>query len=349
RELGWDDIPPVDALGLEVGYRLIPIVDAAQDGKLLARIRGVRKKLSQELGFLVPTVHIRDNLDLLPNGYRIALQGVTLAEAEIHPDRLLAIDPGEVFGKLEGLAAREPAFGMEAVWIEPEQKENAETLGYTVVDPSTVVATHLNQLMQTHAAELLGHEEVQRLIDQLAIASPRLAEQLVPDHLSIAEIHQVLQQLLLEQIPIRDIRTIAEALLADGGEGKPTELRLAAVRTALGRMIVHSIYGTSEALDVITLEPELEGLLLKAKQNEGQGPVFEPGMAERLQQSFRSVADQQEVAGKPTVLLVSGAIRQLLARFVRFSQRAIHVLAYEEIPQNKQVSVVSTIGKGAPA
>jgi flagellar biosynthesis protein FlhA len=347
RELGWEDIPPVDALGLEVGYRLIPLVDAAQDGKLLARIRGVRKKLSQELGFLVPTVHIRDNLDLLPNGYRIALQGVTLAEAEIHPDRLLAIDPGEVFGKLEGLKAKEPAFGMDAVWIDPDSKDNAETLGYTVVDPSTVVATHLNQLMQVHAAELLGHEEVQRLVDQLAQSSPRLAEQLVPESLTIAEVHQVLQQLLLEQIPIRDVRTIAEALLANGGEGKPTELRLAAVRSALGRMIVHSIYGTADALEVVTLEPELEALLLKAKQNEGQAPALEPGMAERLQQSFKNVADQQEVAGKPTVLLVSGAIRQLLARFVRFSQRAIHVLAYEEVPQSKQVTVVSTIGRGA--
>lgn len=347
RELGWEDIPPVDALGLEVGYRLIPLVDAAQDGKLLARIRGVRKKLSQELGFLVPTVHIRDNLDLLPNGYRIALQGVTLAEAEIHPDRLLAIDPGEVFGKLEGLKGKEPAFGMDAVWIDPDSKDNAETLGYTVVDPSTVVATHLNQLMQVHAAELLGHEEVQRLVDQLAQSSPRLAEQLVPESLTIAEVHQVLQQLLLEQIPIRDVRTIAEALLANGGEGKPTELRLAAVRSALGRMIVHSIYGTADALEVVTLEPELETLLLKAKQNEGQAPALEPGMAERLQQSFKNVADQQEVAGKPTVLLVSGAIRQLLARFVRFSQRAIHVLAYEEVPQSKQVTVVSTIGRGA--
>lgn len=346
-ELGWDDIQPVDALGLEVGYRLIPLVDAAQDGKLLARIRGVRKKLSQELGFLVPTVHIRDNLDLLPNAYRIALQGVTLAEAEIHPDHLLAIDPGEVFGRIEGIAGKEPAFGMDAVWIEESAKDNAENLGYTVVDASTVVATHLNQLMQTHAAELLGHEEVQRLIDQLARQSPRLAEQLVPDTLTIADVHRVLQQLLTEQIPVRDVRTIAEALLAEGGEGKSSEQRLAAVRTALGRMIVHTIYGTTDALDVVTLEPELESLLLKARQSEAQAPAIEPGMADRLQQSLNSVADQQEVSGRPTVLLVSGAIRQLLARFVRFSERSIHVLAYEEVPQSKKISVVSTIGRGA--
>ncbi len=347
QDLGWHDIAAVDALGLEVGYRLIPLVDAAQDGKLLSRIRGVRKKLSQELGFLVPTVHIRDNLDLLPNAYRIALQGVTLAESEVYPDRLLAIDPGEVFGRVEGIEGKDPAFGMEAVWIEPGNKDNAQTLGYTVVDPSTVVATHLNQLMQTHAADLLGHEEVQRLLDLLAESSPRLAEQLVPDAFSIAEIHQVLQQLLLEQIPVRDIRTIAEALLTAGTENKNVEHLLNVVRGALGRMIVHSIYGTAPVLDVITLEPDLETLLLQAKQSDAQSPVLEPGMADRLQQSFASAADRQEIAGKPTVVLVSAAIRQLLARFVRFSQRAIHVLAYEEVPQNRQITVVSTIGRGA--
>ncbi|MGI9328842.1 MAG: flagellar biosynthesis protein FlhA, partial [Pseudomonadales bacterium] len=347
QDLGWHDIAAVDALGLEVGYRLIPLVDASQDGKLLSRIRGVRKKLSQELGFLVPTVHIRDNLDLLPNAYRIALQGVTLAESEVYPDRLLAIDPGEVFGRVEGIEGKDPAFGMDAVWIEPANKENAQTLGYTVVDPSTVVATHLNQLMQTHAAELLGHEEVQRLLDLLAESSPRLAEQLVPEAFSIAEIHQVLQQLLLEQIPVRDIRTIAEALLTAGTENKNVEHLLNVVRGALGRMIVHSIYGTAPVLDVITLEPDLETLLLQAKQSDAQSPVLEPGMADRLQQSFASAADRQEIAGKPTVVLVSAAIRQLLARFVRFSQRAIHVLAYEEVPQNRQITVVSTIGRGA--
>ncbi|MFK7915733.1 MAG: FHIPEP family type III secretion protein, partial [Pseudomonadales bacterium] len=289
---------------------------------------------------------IRDNLDLLPNAYRIALHGVTLAESEIYPDRLLAIDPGEVFGRLEGIEGKDPAFGMEAVWIENSNRENAQTLGYTVVDPSTVVATHLNQVMQSHSSELLGYDEVQRLLDMMGESSPRLAEQLVPEAFSIAEVHRILQQLLTEQIPIRDMRSVAESLLSAGTENKQTEHLLGVVRAALGRMIVHNIYGTVGTLDVITLEPDLETLLLQAKANDGQSPVMEPGMAERLQQSFVNAADRQDIAGKPTVLLVSGAIRTLLARFVRFSQRAIHVLAYEEVPQNKQITVVSTIGRG---
>jgi len=347
-EVGWDDVAPVDVLGLEVGYRLISLVDREQKGDLLERIRGVRKRLSQELGFLVPTVHIRDNIKLVPNSYVITLMGVTVGEGEVHPGKLMAIDPGEVFGSLDGMPTTDPAFGLNAYWIEDSVREEAETLGYTVVNASTVIATHLNQVMQDHAAELLGHDEVQQLLDLLAEHSPKLAEQLVPESISLSGLLRVLQNLLSEKIPIRDMRTIAETITELGQGNADRDQITGAVRTALGRMIVQNIYGNDANLDVITLEPELERLLTQAKkQSSADGvPTIEPGMMESLQRSMREAAERQEVAGKPTVLVVSSAIRSLLARFFRMSRQFIHVLAYEEIPDNKQITVVSTIGRG---
>ncbi len=345
-EVSWEDVTPVDTLGLEVGYKLIPLVDKNQSGELLSRIRGVRKKLSQELGFLVPTIHIRDNLDLLPNAYRFSLMGVNVGEAEIFSDKFLAIDPGETFGTLTGIATTDPAFGLPAFWIDEHEKDNAQTLGYTVVDASTVVATHVNQIMLDNAADLLGHDEVQHLVDLLAQGSPKLAEQLVPGAISLSGLLKILQNLLREKIPVKDIRTIAECL----ADGSATNLSLDdqtnLVRSQLSRMIVQNIYGSEQSLEVITLDPELEQLLLQAKnQGSSEAPVIEPVMAERLQQSVVNAAEQQEIAGKPAVLLVSAAIRSLLSRFVRVSQAVIHVLAYEEIPENKQITVVSTIGR----
>ena len=345
-DVSWDDVTPVDTLGLEVGYKLIPLVDKNQTGELLSRIRGVRKKLSQELGFLVPTIHIRDNLDLLPNTYRFSLMGVSVGESEVYPEKFLAIDPGEVFGPLNGIATEDPAFGLPAVWIDEADKDNAQTLGYTVVDASTVVATHINQIMLDNAADLLGHDEVQHLVDLLAESSPKLAEQLVPGAISLSGLLKILQNLLREKIPIKDIRTIAECL-ADGSSGAlGLDDQTNLVRSNLSRMIVQNIYGSEPSLEVITLDPELEQLLLQAKNQGGnEAPVIEPVMAERLQQSVMSAAEQREVAGKPAVLLVSAGIRSLLARFVKVSQAVIHVLAYEEIPDNKQITVVSTIGR----
>ncbi len=345
-EVGWHDVSPVDVLGLEVGYRLIPLVDKSQGGELLKRIKGVRKKLSQEFGFLVPSVHIRDNLDLVANAYRISLMGVTVGEAEIYPDRWLAINPGEVFGRIEGIETKDPAFGLDAVWIEESGKENAQSLGFTVVDASTVVATHLNQVMQEHAATLLGHDEVQKLMELLGEQSPTLAEQLVPGAVTLSGLLKVLQLLLAEKIPIRDLRTIAEALTEAAQSTKEPDALAQAVRIALSRMIVQNIYGSETNLDVITLDPELEQLLMQARnQGSDEAPVLEPGMADRLQESIHSAAERQEIAGKPSVLLVSSTVRGLLARFVRFSQQVIHVLSYEEIPDNKQITVVATVGR----
>lgn len=350
KELGWDDVQPVDLIGLEVGYRIIPLVDKNQGGELLSRIKGVRKKLSQELGFLMPTVHIRDNLDLLPNGYRITLMGVNVAEAEIYPDRDLAINPGQVFGKINGIEGKDPAFGLDAVWIEISQREQAQTLGYTVVDASTVIATHINHVLQTHAHELLGHEEVQKLLDQLSKNNPKLVESLVPQPLPLSTFLRVLQNLLQESVPIRDIRSIAEAMAEVAHKSQDADLLTSTARVALSRMIVQSVIGNDPEIPVITLQPDLEQMLLQAVQQARQAggtesdAVLEPGLAEKIQNSVAEAAQKQEISGQPAILLVAQGVRTMLSRFMRHMVPGLSVLSYSEIPDNKQVTIVANIG-----
>jgi flagellar biosynthesis protein FlhA len=345
KELSWDDVPMVDPIGLEVGYRLIPLVDKTQGGELMGRIKGVRRKLSQELGFLIPPVHIRDNLDLTPSSYRITLMGVTVGEANINPDREMAINPGQVFGSIEGTPTKDPAFGLEAVWIDSSQREHAQSLGYTVVDPNTVVATHLSQILQSHAHELLGHEEVQKLLEQLAKTAPKLVEDLVPKTLALGTVVKVLQNILSEGIPVRDIRTIAETL-AESAPHIPDAGNLTAlVRMALGRMIVQKINGLAPELEVITISPELEQMLLQAVQGSTEGGAgIEPMLAERLHKGLAKSAQSQELAGRPAVLLTSPPLRELLARFVKHTISGLHVLSYNEIPDDTQLKIVSTVG-----
>ena len=349
KELGWDDVQPVDMVGLEVGYRIIPLVDKAQGGQLLQRIKGVRRKLSQELGFLMPTVHIRDNLDLMPNTYRITLMGVPLSDVDIYPDRELAIDPGQVLGKIQGIEGKDPAFGLDAIWIEPNQKDQAQALGYTVVDASTVIATHINQIMQDHAHELLGHEELQKLLDNLKKVAPSLVENLVPEPLPHSVLLRVMQNLLEESIPVRDVRTIAEALAEVAHQTKDPDMLTAAARQSLSRLIVQSIVGNTEEVPVITLHPELEQLLLKSVQQAKQmggserDAVIEPGLAERLQKSIADAAQKQEVAGQAAVLLVAQGIRAMLSRFARYGMSSLNVLSYNEIPANKKITIVVTV------
>ena len=346
RELSWDDVKPVDLLGLEVGYRLVPLVNQAQNGDLLGRIRGVRRKLSQELGFLIPAVHIRDNLELAPNAYRIHIGGVPLGESVVYPDRELAINPGRVFGQLKGIATRDPAFGMEAVWIEPGERDQAQTLGYTVVDPSTVVATHLSHLIQSHAHELLGHEEVQHLLAALGKSAPKLIEDLVPRVLPMAVVVKVLQCLLAERVPIRNVRSIVETLAEHAPRTQDPAALTSAVRIVLGRQIVQDIAGLASELPVITLDSELERVLAGSVANpSGAGAVLEPGLAERLQQRLAESAQRQELIGEPAVLLVSPQLRQTLARFIRASVPGMHVLAWNEIPDNRKVRLVTAVGR----
>lgn len=346
RELTWEDVQPVDPIGLEVGYRLIPLVDQAQDGTLMGRIKGVRKKLSQELGFLVPSVHIRDNLDLAPTAYRITLMGVTAGQAEIHIDRHLAINPGQVFGDIPGIKGKDPAFGLDAIWIEENQKDQAQSLGYTVVDASTVVATHLSQILQDHAHELLGHEEVEQLLQKLGKSAPKLVENLVPDTLPLGVLVKVLQNLLQEHVPIRDLRTIAETLAEYATRSQDPAVLTAAARIALSRMIVQNINNGEEELSVITLEPSLEQILLQSTQvADADAAGIEPGLAERLQKSLQEVAQRQEIQGQTPVLLTAPALRTILARFARYGVPNLHVLSYQEIPDSKQVKIVATVGQ----
>ena len=346
KELGWDDVMPVDTIGLEVGYRLIPLVDRNQGGQLMTRIKGVRKKLSQELGFLIPSVHIRDNLDLSPTAYRISLMGVTVGEAEIMPEKEMAINPGRVFGTLQGVACKDPAFGLDAVWIDVAQKDHAQTLGYTVVDPGTVVATHLSHVLQSNAHELFGYEEAQQLMDNLAKVAPKLVEDLVPKTLPLGIVVKVLQNLLLERVSVRDIRSIAETLAEYGVKSQDPDILTSAVRAALGRSIVHEINGVQLEVPVITLDPSLEQILHKSLQTASEGGAgLEPGLAEQMHQSLEESAQRMEMEGQSAVLLVSSFIRPWLARFVRHSIPGLHVLAYNEIPQDRQIRVVSTVGQ----
>lgn len=348
-EVSWDDVSPVDLVGLEVGYRIIPMVDKSQGGELLGRIKGVRKKLSQDLGFLVPAVHIRDNLDLLPSGYRITLMGVTIGEGEVFPEKFLAINPGQVFGELQGTKTKDPAFGLEATWIDESQKDQAQTLGYTVVDPSTVVATHLNQIVQTHTHELLGHEEVQKWLDLLGEKSPKLVEELVPETLTINQLLKTLQGLLREQVPIRDMRTIAEALAAYGNKSLDVNALVSIARVSLARQIVQNIVGQDTNLPVITLEPSLEQLLQQSvvqaqKVGASESAFIEPQLAETLNQSLVQVAKRQEAGGKPIVLLLASPVRNMMSQFVRQYIPQMHVLSYNEVPENKQITIEATIG-----
>lgn len=346
KDLSWDDVTPVDTIGLEVGYRLIPMVDKSQGGELLNRIKGVRKKLSQELGFLIPPVHIRDNLDLPPNQYRITLMGVSTGEADVYHDRDMAINPGQVFGTLQGIEGRDPAFGLDAIWIGKEQVEQAHSLGYTVVDASTVIATHMSQLLTNHAAQLLGHEEVQNLLDMVARSQPKLVDGLIPGTMSLGTLVKVLQNLLNEAVPIRDMRTILQTLVEYAPRSQDPDVLTAACRIALRRLIVQEIIGGESTIPVITLAPDLERILHQSLQAGGaEGAGIEPGLAERMQRSLSEAAQRQELEGQSAVLLTSGILRNTLARFVKNAIPSLRVLSYQEIPDDKQIRIVSAVGQ----
>ncbi len=345
RELSWDDVQPVDIIGLEVGYRLIPLVDRDQGGELLERVKGVRKKLSQDFGFLIPAVHIRDNLELTPNSYRITLMGVAVGEAEIRPDQELAINPGQVYGMIDGEPTIDPAFGLEAVWIREDQREHAQALGYTVVDSSTVLATHLSQLLTNNASQLIGHEEVENLLEMLGRSAPKLVENFVPDQLPLGVVVKVLQNLLNEAIPIRDIRTIVQTLAEYSSKSQEADILTAAVRISLKRLIVQEINGIEPELPVITLIPELEQILHQTMQaSGGESAGIEPGLAERLQSSLSQATQEQELKGEPAVLLTSGVLRSTLAKFVKNTIPNLRVLSYQEIPDEKQIRIVQAVG-----
>ncbi|MFZ6845218.1 flagellar biosynthesis protein FlhA [Undibacterium sp. RuTC16W] len=345
EEATWQDILPVDTLGLEVGYRLIPLVDKGQGGELLRRIKGIRKKFAQEVGFLSPPVHIRDNLELKPSAYRITLKGVEVGTGEALTGQYLAINPGMVTGNLPGAVTTDPAFGLPAVWIDAAMREQAQGMGYTVVDAGTVIATHLNHLITSHAAELLGRQEVQQLMDHLAKESPKLVEELVPKLLPLAILQKVLQNLLIEGVHIRDMRTIIETLSEHSMHTQDANELTTYVRISLGRAIVQQIFPSTNELTVMTLDNRLERLLMQALQTNGaDGAGIEPGLADTLASQTEAAAQHQEQMGLTPVLLVPGPLRALLSRFLRRTLPQLKVLSQAELPETKTIRVTSLVG-----
>ncbi|MEI8030204.1 MAG: flagellar biosynthesis protein FlhA [Comamonadaceae bacterium] len=344
-EASWNDVVPVDTLGLEVGYRLIPLVDKGQDGELLKRIKGLRKKFALDLGFLAPAVHIRDNLELRPNGYLLTLKGVEIGRGEAYSGMYLAINPGHVNGTLPGAVTREPAFGLPAVWVEAGLRDQAQTFGYTVADAGTVIATHLNHVMQTHAAELLGRQETQQLLEHVGRDSPKLIEDLVPKLLPLGTVQKVLQRLLEEGVHIRDMRTIIEVLAEHAAKVQDAGDLTALVRVALGRAIVKQLYPTGDELQVMALEPGLERVLLQAVQSRtGETAGIEPGLVDTLLREAGAATQQQDRLGLPSVLLVPAELRVLLARFLRRAVSQIKVIAHSEVPDTCTIKVTALLG-----
>jgi len=345
KELDWDDVDQVDLIGLEIGYGLIPLVNPDTGGQLMPRVKGVRKKLSAELGFLVQPVRIRDALNLDPDVYHIVLNGVMRGRGEIKAGRELAINPGKVYGTLEGIKTKEPAFGLDAVWIDPGQRDYARTLGYTVVDPATAMATHLNKVLRDNASDLLSHDETQQLLDKLAAKSPKLVEDLVPGKMALGVITRTLQHLLTEGVSIRDMRTIVETLSEVSGKTQDPEQLTALVRPKLGRMIVQELLDMKDSLPVMTLAPELEQLLhnVLSNSNGNQNVVIEPGLAESLFSALREASRTVEEQGHPGVLVVAPSIRPWLSKMVRHRVNELTVLSYTEIPDDQAVKVIYTV------
>ncbi len=345
EELDWDDVDQVDLIGLDIGYGLIPLVNTETGGQLLSRVKGVRKKLSAELGFLIQPIRIRDNLDLQPEVYHLVINGVVRGKGEIKVGQELAINPGHVHAQLEGTPTKEPAFGLDAMWIDPNQKDYARTLGYTVVDAATAIATHLNTLLRASASELISHDETQQLLDKVADKAPKLVEDLVPGKLPLSTITKTLQNILDEDIPLKDMRTILEVLsTASSGTQDPDALT-AAVRPRLGRMIVQSLVDIERTLPVITLDPGLEQMLHNVLQQsaENQGLVIEPSLAESLFSSLGEHSNKIENEGNPAVLVVSPSIRPWLAKIIKHRVRDLTVLSYNEIPDDQPIKVVATV------
>lgn len=343
QDVSWADVQPVDLIGLEVGYRLIPLVDRTQDGELLRRIRGIRKKIAQELGFLVPAVHIRDNLELKPNQYRIQLKGVDVGAGEAYVGQWLAINPGNAMGQLSGATTRDPTFGLPAVWIDSHLRDQAQAMGYTVVDASTVVGTHISNILQGHASELLGREEVQQLLDHMRKEAPKLVEDMIPKIVPVGILQKILQNLLEEGMHIRDMRTILETVGEHITRNQDIDELTTTVRVALGRAIIHQLFPGENELQVVTLEPQLEGILLSAAAGKTQGGL-EPGLAERLLQQATALVENMENQGLNTVLICPSQLRPMLSRFLRRSTPGLRVISHNEIPDSKTIRIVGVLG-----
>lgn len=351
QPLSWDDVPTIDPLGLEVGYRLISMIDKQQGGQMLNQIKGIRKTLSAKLGFLIPSVHIRDNLSLKANTYNITLMGVCVAEGEVEPDKYLAINPGQIYGDLEGKAVTDPAYGLDAIWITSEMQDQGVSLGYTVVDASTVVATHISKVVEEHAYELLGHDETEQWIEKLTQLSPKLAEELTPKKLSVSQLQRVLKELLMDKVQISDLRTIANTLVENADQTTDVLLLAGKVREALKRSIVQNLLGTGTELPVVTLDEKLEQLLLNAHQQAQQSGQYapdaiplEPNLNTQLQVNLPEITRQLQSDGRQPIMIVSPVLRPMLARYARVCTNGLNVLSFNEIPDNREILIVGKVG-----
>ena len=340
-EASWEDVQLVDTLGLEVGHRLIPLVDSRQKGELLGRIKSVRKKFAQEVGFLPPVVHIRDNLELPPNAYVLSMKGAEIGRAEAQPGKWLAINPGQVSGELQGTPTHDPAFGLPAVWIDSNQREHAQVYGYTVVDASTVIATHLNHLLHRHSPEMLGRQEVQKLLDKMGEDQKALVEEVIPKAISLTVLQRILQNLLDEDVSIRDMRTILDTLAEYAAQQKDPNELTALVRVSLGRAIVQQWFAGQETLNVLGLDAQLEQVLVQAMNGNG---AMEPGLAETLMTQAQQALERHESSGEPPVLVVQHSLRAVLSRFLRRRLRHMSVLSQAEIPDDRTLRVTTLVG-----
>lgn len=346
QDISWDDVQPSELVALELGYKLINLTKKETEGNLVSKLKGIRKKLSQELGFLIPTIHVKDNLQLAPNEYQILLSGVQEAKFAIEPDMLLAINPGDATEVLKGQKTQEPSFGLDAYWIAPNLKDQAQTSGYTVVDPSTVVATHLSQIINDQAGVMIGHEEVQKLLDIIAEKNPKLVEDTIPKKISLSTLVKVMQNLLNDKIPIRDSRTILETIAECAANIQDPVLLTEQVRASLARLIVQQLNGDMPSIPVATLSPHLEDLLKKGMNNaQDQNLIVEPSLLQKIQNALAQFTQSQEDQGEPSILLVPPLLRSSVAKLVKYAVSGISVLSYSEIPSNKQVQVVSQIGE----
>lgn len=346
----WDSLPYVDAIEVKLGYRLVSLVEKERGAELMKRLTGIRRTLSEQAGYLLPEVRVRDNLALSPTHYQISIMGTLVATAELDPERLLAIRSSNVFGELDGIITRDPAYNMEAVWIEQEKKANALNLGYSVVDNATVIATHVAKLLRERMAELLQHDDVISLNERLARQAPKLAESL-SQALSPIQQLKVYRLLLREQVSLRDVLTIGTTLLDCSENSKDPVLLAADVRCALRQAIVQAICGDVPQLKVMTLTPELERQLMSALSTaQQQGSVsldgfpVDPQLLAQLQQKMPQLLAEAKAAGHHPILLVPPQLRPLLGRYALAFSRGLNVLSYNEISENKDIMVAGQLG-----
>lgn len=343
HELDWDDVESVEPISIQVGFRLIPLVDKAKNSPLMGRLKGIRRQCSKKFGFLFPAIHVKDNLDLDPNQYSIALNGVNFAKGMLIPDKLLAINPANTELNLKGTAVKDPTFGLDALWIDKNDEDDAKAQGVTVVDAATVLATHLNELLKNNAYMLLGYAEIEQLLNRLGLKAPKLIEDIknIPNTVLL----NVLQSLLKEAVPINDLQTIAGALAHVGSQSQDPDVLLTATRVALKGIIVQSLLPDVQDIECAILDPNLEQILLQTLQTQGKDAfVMEPVLADAIRRDVTTFTAERAQLNKKAIVMVCAPLRLLMARFFGQPSQSVHFLSFAEVPDNKNVKVIKSIG-----